>query len=398
MTISSHERYRDALTELAGDAAILPIVLEAGERRGWWTSERQWRRTYGRFMPEAEAFAEIVVVSETPSQELCRIEMFEHLPDDRGRAPDVCLIATGLGWARVTRFPFDPDLPGLAPLAACATVVRYHPGKRCTLRTMTGNRTVFAKVFATNRGARVYQDLVALQRVASKGELNVVIAEPLSWDASTRTLWQAALAGQPATGGLRGGQGDDLARRMGKAAASLTRAQVTPSEVFDGASELTRSRRHAGEVVRRVPALSDMVTAIVDRLAELHARCPSRDLRPVHGAPHPDQWLDAGSEVGLIDFDRFSLGDPEMDAGVVLGDLDALAEPAVPMERLAAAFLEGYRAAGVTLREPLVQTYRAHPQLAKVMRAARAIDPGGDRRAVSLAARTDHLLSDAVRL
>jgi len=34
MTISSHERYRDALTELAGDAAILPIVLEAGERRG----------------------------------------------------------------------------------------------------------------------------------------------------------------------------------------------------------------------------------------------------------------------------------------------------------------------------------------------------------------------------
>jgi aminoglycoside phosphotransferase (APT) family kinase protein len=141
-----------------------------------------------------------------------------------------------------------------------------------------------------------------------------------------------------------------------------------------------------------------MVTAIVDRLAELHARCPSRDLRPVHGAPHPDQWLDAGSEVGLIDFDRFSLGDPEMDAGVVLGDLDALAEPAVPPERLAAAFLEGYRAAGVTLREPLVQTYRAHQQLAKVMRAARAIDPGGDRRAVSLAARTDHLLSDAVRL
>ena len=205
---------------------------------------------------------------------------------------------------------------------------------------MTGNRTVFAKVFATNRGARVYQDLVALQRVASKGELNVVIAEPLSWDASTRTLWHAALAGQPATGGLRGGQGDDLARRMGKATASLTRAKVTPSEVFDGASELTRSRPHAGEVVRRVPALSDMVTAIVDRLAE----------------------------------------------------------PAVPPERLAAAFLEGYRAAGVTLREPLVQTYRAHQQLAKVMRAARAIDPGGDRRAVSLAARTDHLLSDAVRL
>jgi len=55
MTISSHDRYRDALTELADDAAVLPIVLEAGERRGWWTSERRWRRTYGRFMPDAAA-------------------------------------------------------------------------------------------------------------------------------------------------------------------------------------------------------------------------------------------------------------------------------------------------------------------------------------------------------
>ena len=149
MTRSSHERYRDALTALAGDAAILPIVSEAGERCGWWTSERTWHRTYGRFMPDAGAFAEIVVSSDTPSQQLCRIEMFERRPDGRGPG---YVWTPAFGWARVTRFPFDPALPGLPPVAAGATVVRYHPGRRCTLRTVRDGRTVFAKVYATNKG------------------------------------------------------------------------------------------------------------------------------------------------------------------------------------------------------------------------------------------------------
>ena len=247
-------------------------------------------------MPDAGAFAEIVVSSDTPSQQLCRIEMFERQSDGRGPG---YVMDTGIGWARVTRFPFDPALPGLPPVAAGATVVRYHPGRRCTLRTVRDGRTAFAKVYAANKGARVYADLVALRAAASHGELKMTIAKPLSWEARTRTLWQAALPGQPATGRLRGLDGDDTAGRMGTAAASLARARVTPSEVFDGAAALARSRRHAADLVRRVPCLSETLQAIVDRLAGLHARFPSRDLRPSHGAPHPDQWLDAGSEIGL---------------------------------------------------------------------------------------------------
>jgi hypothetical protein len=394
--ISSHERYRNALTLLADDMAVVPVVSQAGERWGWWISERRWHRAYSRFKPNAQVFAEIVFASEMPSQALCRIEVFERPPADRVRSLDVGWVDTDAGWARVSRFPFDPALPGLVPLAAGARVVRYHPGQRCMLRTMSGERTVFAKVYATNRGARVYQDLVNLQRARSKGQLHVATAEPLSWDASNRTLWQAALPGRPATERLSEGDGDDLARRMGVAAASLTRANLMPSEIVDGSTALARTRRHADDLVRRVPDLSGMVSAIVDRLAQTHARFRSCELRPIHGAPHPDQWLDNGSELGLIDFDRFSRGDPEMDAGVVLGDLDALDQPEVPRERLVAAFLEGYRAAGVSLREPLVQAYRAHRQLAKALRAAQAIRPDGDRRAERAAARADRMLNGAV--
>src|SRR6185436_19355124 len=139
---------------------------------------------------------------------VCRIEMFERESDARGCG---YVMDTGVGWARVTRFPFDPALPGLPPVAACATVVRYHPGRRCTLRTMRDGRPAFAKVYAADTGARAYDDLVSLRTVGSRGELTMTIAEPLSWDARTRTLWQAALPGQPATARLRGPDGDDTA-------------------------------------------------------------------------------------------------------------------------------------------------------------------------------------------
>jgi hypothetical protein len=394
MTRSTHERYGDALTVLAVDTAILPIVSEVGERRGWWTSERIWHRTYGRFMPDADPFAEIVVSSETPSHELCRIEMFERRPDARGPR---YAVDTGIGWARMTRFPFDPALPGLTPVSAGATVVRYHPGRRCTLRVVRDALTVFAKVYATNKGARVYEDLVALRAAASHRRLKVTIAEPLSWEAGTRTLWQAALPGEPASRRLGEPGGDGTAGRMGTATASLARASVTPSQVFDGAAALARSRRHAAELSRRVPCLSETLHEIEDRLAGIHARFPSRDLRPIHGAPHLDQWLDAGSEIGLIDFDRFSRGDPELDAGVVLGDFDALGRTELPVARLSDAFLEAYRDTRGPLCEPLVQAYRAHRHLAKALRAAQAIRPDGDRRAARVAAGAARMLTEAAR-
>ena len=396
MTIPDHERFCDALTALSGDAAIVPEMSSAGVRSGWWTSGRTWRRTYGRLTPHAVAFADLVFASETPSPELCRVEVFDCRPDDPRTHRDVCIAESEIGWMRVTRFPFDPALTGLARVAPAATVVRYRPGRRCTLRIDRADRTVFAKVYPNNDGARVYRELVGLRRAASDGELQMAIAEPLGWDPDTRTLFQSALAGQSASDGLRSDRGEELARRIGTAAASLACATVQAADVFDGAAQMRRSRRRAAELTRRVPRLSATVTFIIDRLEELHARGGTREPGPIHGAPHPDQWLDDGNAIGLIDFDRFSRGDPEMDAGILLGDLDAIGPSTVPATSLAAAVLDGYRAAGVALREELVCAYRAHQQLAKALRAAHAIRPDGDRKAEQLAMLVEQTLSAAV--
>jgi hypothetical protein len=390
VTTSSHGRYRDALRALADDTVMLPLVVSAGERSGWWTAERPWRRTYSRFKPDAAPFATLVFSSETPAQELCRIDVFERRPDGGRRVPGACEMDAGIGWTRMSRFPSDRELPGLWPLAGKGRVVRYHPDKRCTFRLGDRDAAVFAKVYATNAGERVYGDMVALQNARARGELQIAVAAPLSWEAESRTLRQAALDGRSAADTLRANDGDRVARRIGKAAASLTSIAVAPIQRLDGAAMLARSRRRAAELVRRVPALSSSVNGIVERLAATHARFPSEAPRPVHGAPHPDQWLDTGSELGLIDFDRFAYGDPELDAGILLADLEALGN-VVASERICAAFLEGYREAGIPLREPLIQAYRVHQQLAKAHRAAEAIRPDGDRRAVDAVARTEAL-------
>jgi phosphotransferase family enzyme len=394
---TSHERYHDVLAALADDAVLLPLVCEAGARFGSWTAERTWRRTSDRFMPDGYVLATVVFASDRPSQEVCRVDVVEQPAKGSGSTDRVCDIDTNIGCVRVMRFPFDPALPGLATIASPRdTVVRYHPGKRCTFRTVIGGGTVFGKVYATNTGARVYRDLASLQRARSRGELTVAIAEPLSWDPETRTLRQTAVTGQPAIEGLCGANGAQFARRMGGAAASLSGTTVIPQDVFDDAGAMARSRRHAADLVRRVPDVAGIVTVTLERLAETHARFPTHERRCVHGAMHPDQWLDAGTELGLIDFDRCAGGDPEMDAGIVLADLEALRAPAVPPAQLAAAFLEGYRDGGAALREPLVHAYRVHQLLAKALRAARAIRPDGDRRAAKAAARAEAMSREAV--
>ena len=60
--------------------------------------------------------------------------------------------------------------------------------------------------------------------------------------------------------------------------------------------------------------------------------------RPIHGAPHPPQWLADGDALGLIDFDRLALGDPEADVAAFMEA--AAAEDGG--EAVAAAFARGY--------------------------------------------------------
>ncbi|MDQ4038192.1 MAG: hypothetical protein M3313_07560, partial [Actinomycetota bacterium] len=113
---------------------------------------------------------------------------------------------------------------------------------------------------------------------------------------------------------------------------------------------------------------------------------------PIHGAPHPEQWLDDDGRLGLIDFDRFSFGDPELDVTTFQAEVDFERIPLALREDINGAFLAGYEAQTGPMDPCLLLAYRVHKRLAKVLRAARAIQPDGDVRAARHLGRVTDLL------
>jgi hypothetical protein len=379
---SPHARYRDRLTMLSTDALLAGAIRDAGSERGWWL-DRAWSRMTARFTSEAAPFADFLFESSGPPQVICRVEAFDERPELE--PIDSPCLSTTAGWLRVTRFPNDAGLPMLPSVLAepgRATVVRYHPRQRCVIRFERNEGTLFAKIYPSDRGERVHRAGVALWHAASRGTLDLGVAEPVRWDPATRTLWQRKLEGSPIVGRLSEPDGPQLSRRIGRAAASLTRSGVHVDALLDGAAQMLRSERHGAELRNRVPRLAGPIAELLQGIVTVHAAAGAREARPIHGSPHPDQWLEDGPRIGVVDFDRLSLGDPELDAGTFLGDLDAdddLSRDAAA--HLAVAFLEGYESVAGPLHRKLVVAYRAHQQLTKALNASRAVRPDGDSRA-----------------
>ena len=82
----------------------------------------------------------------------------------------------------------------------------------------------------------------------------------------------------------------------------------------------------------------------------------------------------------LVDFDRFSLGDPELDVATFISEMDFENPKRVPVEDINRAFRNGYETIAGPLDSRLLNAYRAHKRLAKALKAARAVRPDYERR------------------
>ena len=274
----------------------------------------------------------------------------------------------------------DPGLPTLEQALALpgATIVRYRRGRRCTIRV---GEDRFVKVYPDRAGERAHADGVDLWRAAQRGELEFLVAEPEGFDARLRAVWQRRVPGDRARNTLFAPNGEELASRLGAAAGSLSRAALQPRRLRDRRSELARSRRRAGELVRRVPELHEPARRLLDRLETARSSLAAAEPRPVHGALYVSQWLDTGARVALLDYDSLALGDPELDAATFLADLDVENRERVAVDRLCTAFLAGYEEAAGPLDPQLLAFYRAQRRLEKALRVARALRPDRERKA-----------------
>jgi phosphotransferase family enzyme len=379
---SAHARYREQLEALAGSEVVLLAAEEAAVRWGW-PERRTWRRMNEHFEPESEPYATWVLATEEGPQRIVRLEAFRERRPEPGLG--ACVIRAGAaGRLRVTRFPSDPTLPTLERALAAHrrwTVVRYRPGRRCTIRVDEEGSVRFAKVYRDGAGERAHADGLQLWGAARRGELGFLVAKPERFDPELRVVWHGSVAGAPVGERLRGPRGEELARRLGRAAGTLERASLRPRLRRDRRTELARSRLRCFELERRVPALGEPARQLLAALDAAHAACEPGEPRPVHGALHVSQWLENGEGVALLDYDSLALGDPELDAATFLADLDVQNRERLPVDRLGAAFLSGFVATAGPLDLRLLATYRAHRRLEKALRVARALRPDGDRKA-----------------
>jgi hypothetical protein len=393
MDYEPFDRYRPQLTALASEEASRAAL----ETTPFWPPRLHWTATFDRFYPGCSPYAiQVFEACDGERQHIARVEAFDTLPvnasNDDLWTPDAII-----GLLRVTSIAADTGLATLSSVLGGdthTTVVRYHPGLRCTVRSLRNGREVFGKVFRDDRGRELRDDYERLWCASVAGELSFAVARPVAWDSASRTLWQAALPGCPARLRLRTDEGPALARRIGEALGSLAQSHVPASKVFTARDQIERSLRHGEELVGRVPFLADQVTELLGRLSASQQRQQGRAGRPIHGAPIPAQWLAATERLGLIDFDNFATGDPELDIGCVLADLDFESLPREHVCVLQAEAIRGWEGVAGPLDRRLVDSYRGYRHLRKALRAASAIRPDGDRRAAASLHRSVELLRE----
>lgn len=388
LTLSPYEPYRQRLELLSDDAALVPIIRLVGQERGWWDERADWQRSYGRFFPGEAPYATLVFAADATAanaQALCVVELYPEEPALE-QAQQALTHAQPLGWLRLTRFPADQRLPTLAAVLAepgQPKVMRYRPNKRCTLRFdyATGEPSVYAKVFPNEDGRSLYAEGLELWQAACDGIVNPAVTRPLRWDEATHTLWQSQVPGRPALKQLFGAGGPALAARMGRATASLAVAPLHPHSTFGRAEQMQDTIKQGTELCRRVPWLTGAVQRLWAELERLHAAAPARPLVPIHGAPHPHQWLDDGMRLGLVDFDGFTLGDPELDIATFLSEVDFEKPHKMACAAVNHAFLAGYEAVAGAVDQRLLAAYCAHKRLSKALKYAYALRSDADIRA-----------------
>ena len=205
------------------------------------------------------------------------------------------------------------------------------------------------------------------------GELGFAVAEPRGWDLRTRSSWYGVVPGDrsPTSCSARAGRrwpSGSVRRSASSRGRRFARCRVmaTPcSWPAPAARWPERARPHL-----RSPTTSTTALAV---LARCHEAFQPRALVPVHGAPHMHQWLaDQDGRLGLVDLDRYALGEPELDLATFLVELESESDRVAPMAELKRAAVTRLRGGG---RSP-------RPDPARGVRRAQAAGQGcahGDR-------------------
>ncbi len=237
--------------------------------------------------------------------------------------------------------------PGLLEL------VRYVPRKRVLLRIPSPAPELpglyikaFGKADFPSALARQQGVLAALRA----GRLAFDVPALRARSSKRRALFLAELPGERLTSSFAAGA-EEVWERVGTALASLHRS---PSGLAEDAwapeVEFQALQRGSQDLCLALPDLAPKLQALAKELEQRLGEVESYEAVPIHANLFGDQILVASDQVGIVDWDDLTLGDPCFDIGRLLAHMAYAEGCHEPGEGTMAAesrsLLRGYSSAG----------------------------------------------------
>jgi aminoglycoside phosphotransferase (APT) family kinase protein len=275
--------------------------------------------------------------------------------------------------ASVMVSPLDPRLPQLVRLcdpayvaamlaeasagtprhAYCVLPIRYRPGERHVLRyepvQVAGGRAVFAKL--SRRDADVARSFRVATHVADCLDASVGTARalrPLACVERDGVILFPEVRGRPLSEALRAGD-EGVTGHLEAAARALRALHCAPirfSEALahrDFVTDIEKIRRASEHITTLKPRTGAWIDRTLERACALYAQLPPEPSTFTHGDFKADHVWTSSGRVLLLDFGSCGSGDPALDIGKFLADLDWWSRDSVTRSmRARSAFLGAY--------------------------------------------------------
>jgi hypothetical protein len=239
-------------------------------------------------------------------------------------------------------------------------ILRYKPGKRCTLRyrlenggsfgSATGQRSLIGKIYEDeDQAERVYSAMCELARRGFGPDApdGIRVPQPLGYIDRLRMVLMEDVAGTPLVDHLSSPQLDDHLRTVARALVKIHHCPVPVEKERAADDQVSRLKRAVSQITAARPDLEEALDRCLRRIQELSDDLPAHEPVLVHGSLYPKEVLLGGSELTIVDLDKIALSDPALDVGNFLAHIVwsglQLAWPEEVARSHARTFLSAYR-------------------------------------------------------
>ncbi len=244
-------------------------------------------------------------------------------------------------------------------IGATRTLVHYVGEHTCTVRIdatvahQDDHRrqtiTLFEKTYYNGEGEETFQIMHQLWQSGARRSGQLVIAMPVWYDSSLKTLWQLGFKGTPF--GSCDVYGSEFLPSFEEAARRLATLHVTPiackrsTTVADLVADL---KRVIPALIRLRPSCASTLRPLVNRLLAQAEQMPEEPRATLHGDLHLQNLFIGETHVALIDLDNVRTGSPLLDIGSLIAGLHyvRILQRTSPesCQRLVERFLQTYQA------------------------------------------------------